>query len=220
VIDRAKVEANRNYTENILPRLDKKFTAAGQYGSSAMAREANRAARDLTEGLNSQSNAALSQAYTTGAQIYGQDQSRQLGLAQLAGQLGGQERDSLLRAGAQMGALGQTQQALGLQGAAALDTIGQMQQGQNQKNLDLAYSDFQQQRDFPRQTVDWLSTVIRGMPAPVSTTSTSTGPANVYQPSPLNQIGQLATGIAGIYDIYKNWGSNDPKKPAVSTGGS
>lgn len=201
VIDRAKLEANRNYTERILPQLDAKFTAGGQYGSSAMAREANRAARDLTEGLQSQSNAALSQAYTSGADIFAQDQSRQLGAAQLAGQLGAVDQENKLRAGAQLGLLGQTSQELGLKGAGALDTIGQMQQQQQQRNLDLAHQDFQAQKNYPRENIDWLSSVIRGMPAPVSSTTTSTGPASTYQTSPLNQIGSAATGIAGLLQM-------------------
>lgn len=198
VIDRAKLEANRNYNENILPTLNNKFTANGQYGSSAMAREANRSARDITEGLQSNANAALSNAYTQGGNLFNTDQARQLAIGQTTGQLAGQQQGAMLQAGQQIGALGQMQQALGLQGASALDAIGQMQQGQQQKNLDLANQDFQAQRDYPRQTVDWLSSVIRGMPAPQSTTTTSTGPANVYQPSPLSQFGSIATGIAGL----------------------
>jgi hypothetical protein len=217
VIDRAKLEANRNYTENILPTLDAKFTAAGQYGSSAMAREANRAARDVTEGLQSNANAALSQAYQSGANIFGQDQSRQLGLAQLTGQLGTQDQVNQMKGAAQLGALGQTAQQLGLTGASALDTIGQMQQGQQQKNLDLAYQDFENQRDYPRQTVDWLSSVIRGMPAPESRTTTQTGPATTMQPSLLSQIGQYGSGIAAIADIYKNWDS--PSNPSTTSSG-
>lgn len=205
VIDRAKLEANRNYTENILPSLNAKFTANGQYGSSAMAREANRAARDITEGLQSNANAALSQAYQTGANIFGQDQSRQLGAAQLAGALGSQDQQTALKGAAQLGALGQTAQELGLKGAGALDTIGQMQQAQQQKNLDLAYQDFASQRDYPRQTVDWLSSVIRGMPAPTSSTTTTTGPNGPPGPSALSQLGQYGTGIAAIMDIFKNW---------------
>jgi hypothetical protein len=200
VIDRAKLEANRNYSESILPALDAKFTAGGQYGSSAMAREANRAARDVTEGLQSQANAALSQAYTTGADIFAQDQSRQLGAGQLAGQLGAADQETKLRGAAQLGLLGQTQQELGLKGAGALDTVGQMQQ-QQQKNLDPAYQDFLAQKNYPRENIDWLSSVIRGMPAPVSSTTTSTGPASTYQPSPLNQFGSAATGIAGLLQI-------------------
>lgn len=201
VIDRAKLEANRNFNENILPTLSNRFTASGQYGSSAMAREANRAARDLTEGLDSQAAAQLSNAYQNAGATFNADQARQLGLAQLTGTLGTNQQAAQLEAGKQLGALGQAQQQLGLTGAAALDTVGQEQQGLNQKNLDLAYSDFLKQTQYPRQTVDWLSSVIRGMPAPVSTTTTATGPANVYQPSPLNQIGSFATGIAGLLKV-------------------
>jgi hypothetical protein len=203
VIDRSKLEANRNYTENILPQLDAKFTSAGQYGSSAMAREANRAARELTEGLQTNANAALSGAYTNAANIFGQDQSRQLGLAQLAGQLGTADQQAKLAAGKQLGDLGASQQNLGLQGAAALDTIGQKQQQQNQSNLDLAYQDFTNQRDYGKNTIDWLSSVIRGMPAPVSQTSTTTGPGATYQPSPLRQLGGGLADLAGLLEAFK-----------------
>lgn len=203
VIDRAKLEANRNYNENIMPTLDNKFTASGQYGSSAHEREANRAARDLTEGVNSQSLAALSGAYTNAGQMFGQDAARQLAVGQTAGSLAGQQQGALLQAGAQTGALGQASQQLGLSGAAALDTIGQEQQGQQQKNLDVAYQDFLNQTNYPRSTVDWMSSVIRGLPAPVSTQTTATGPANVYQPSPLSQLGSFGTGLAGLQELLK-----------------
>jgi hypothetical protein len=206
VINRAKLEANRNYTENILPALDAKFTSGGQYGSSAMAREANRAARDVTEGLQSQADAALSQAYTSGANIFGQDQARQLGLAQLSGQLGAADQEAKLKGAAQLGVLGQASQDMGLKGAGALDTIGQLQQGQQQKNLDLAYKDFLEQKNYPRETIDWMSSVIRGMPAPVSSTTTSTGPANTYQPSPLAQLGGTAAGFAGLLKMLGDEG--------------
>lgn len=206
VIDRAKLEANRNYNENILPGLSNKFTASGQYGSSAMAREANRAARDLTEGLQSNAAAQLSGAYSQAGNLFNADQARQLGVAQQTGQLAGQQQGALLQGGAQMGALGQAQQQLGLTGAAALDTIGQTQQQQQQKNLDVAYQDFQRQTDYPRQTIDWMSSVIRGLPAPVSTSTSATGPANVYQPSPLSQLGSFGTGIAGLTELLKNGG--------------
>lgn len=206
VIDRAKLEATRNYTENILPTLEGKFTSAGQYGSSAMAREANRAARDLTEGLQSNAAAQLSGAFTQAGNLFGADQARQLGVAQTTGQLAGQEQAAKLQAAQQLGALGQAQQAMGLQGAAALDTIGQLQQQQTQRNLDTAYQDFLRQTNYPRETIDWMSSVIRGLPAPVSTQTTQTGPANVYQPSPLSQLGSFGTGIAGLAELMKQGG--------------
>lgn len=201
VIDRAKLEANRNFSENIMPMLDNKFTASGQYGSSAHEREANRAARDLTEGLDTTAAAQLSGAYQNAGSMFGQDAARQLGVAQLTGQLAGQEQGAKLQAGQQLGALGAAAQQMGLTGASALDTVGQMQQQQQQKNLDLAYQDFLNQTQYPRQTIDWMSSVIRGLPAPVSTQTTSTGPANVYQPSPLSQLGAFGTGIAGLAEL-------------------
>jgi len=221
VIDRSKLEARRFYDESLDPSLTNKFTAAGQYGSSAHEREANRAARDITEGLQSNANSALSTAYTNAGQMFGQDQSRQLGVAQLAGQLGTQDQSAKLAAGQQLGALGQMQQQLGITGASALDTIGTKQQQQQQANLDLAYQDFLKQTQYPRQTVDWLSSVIRGMPAPVSSTTTATGPASAVGPSPLAQIGSAATGIAGLAKIFKDWNtskSSDESSPTDEEG--
>lgn len=203
VIDRATQVANRNYNENILPALNNKFTASGQYGSSAMAREANRAARDLTEGLQSNAASELSGAYQQAGNLFNSDQARQLAVGQTSGQLAGQQQGAMLQAGNQLGALGAAQQQLGLQGAAALDTIGQEQQGQNQRNLDTAYQDFLKQTNYPRETIDWMSSVIRGLPAPQSTETTSTGPSNVYQPSPLSQLGSFGTGIAGLAELLK-----------------
>lgn len=212
VIDRSKLEASRFYNEQLDPALSNKFTAAGQYGSSAHEREANRGARDITEGLNSQANAQLSQAYTNAGQMFNQDQSRQLGLAQLAGNLGTQQQQAQLEGGRQLGALGAASQQLGLTGANALDTIGKEQQGLNQKNLDTAYGDFQRQTNYPRETVDWLSSVIRGMPAPTSSTTTGTGPASVVGPSGLSQIGSAATGVAGLWELFRDWNKDKEKK--------
>jgi hypothetical protein len=226
VVNRASDVATRNFNENLMPGIQDKFTRAGQYGSSGMLKDATRAARDTTENIQSQANAALSQAYQNAGQLYGQDASRQGTLAQLAGSLSSQDQAAKLQAagqlgtlgstlgtlqgqtgalqlqaGQQYGALGQSAQQLGLQGAAALDTIGQEQQGLNQRNLDTAYQDFQNQTQYPRQTIDWMSSVIRGIPYSSSTQTSQTGPANAYQPSPLSQIASLGTGIAGIQQL-------------------
>lgn len=203
VIDRASQVANRNYNENILPGLTNKFTASGQYGSSAMAREANRAARDLTEGLQSNAASELSGAYQQAGNLFNADQSRQLAVGQTTGQLAGQQQGAMLQAGQQMGALGQAQQQLGLSGAAALDTIGQEQQTQNQKNLDVGYQDFLNQTNYPKQNIDWMNSVIRGLPMSSTQNTTSTGPSNVYQPSPLAQLGSFGTGVAGLNELLK-----------------
>lgn len=203
VIDRAKLEANRNYNENIMPGLDSKFIRQGQYGSSAHMREANRGARDITEGLNSQALSALSGAYQSAGQLFGQDASRMGALAQTAGSLAGQEAQTKLAAGAQSGALAQALQSMGIKDAAAMEAIGSAQQGQTQRNLDLAYKDFVEQRDYPKTTIDWMSSVIRGLPAPSRETTSATGPASVVGPSPLSQLASLGTAIAGWNETQK-----------------
>lgn len=201
VIDRGTTLAMRNYNENIMPGLDSKFIRGGQYGSSAHMREANQAARDITEGVQGQALGALSGAYQLAGQQFGADRSAQQNAAQGLGQLGATGADvTLKQAGQQLNSaqmlagLGQLRQSLGLKDAAALDAIGGQQQQLAQRNMDLAYSDFQNQRDYPRSTLDWMSGVIRGLPNMGGTkTSSETGPAQAYQPSPLAQIAQLGS---------------------------
>lgn len=231
VLDRSGQMATRQLNEQFLPSLQDKFTRAGQYGSSGMLREGNRGVRDITENLQSQMAGQLSNAYQNAGSMFGADQSRLAGLGQLAGQLGGQQQGALLQAGQQLGGLGssvgslagqtgqlqlgvgqqmgnlaQSAQQLGLAGAGALDTIGQMQQGLNQRNLDTAYQDFQNQTNYPRTTLDWMNSVIRGLPAPTQTTSQQTGPASSYQPSPLAQLGSFGTGVAGLQKLLGGQG--------------
>lgn len=231
VINRSSDLATRTFNEQLLPGIQDKFTRAGQYGSRGMETDLLRGARDVTQNIQDSANAQLSQAYTNAGQMFGADQSRIGNLANLAGQLGGQQQSAQLQAGQQLGALGQTAgslaaqtgqlqlgagqqmgnlagltQQLGLTGAGAMDTVGQMQQQQNQKNLDTAYQDFQNQTQYPRQTIDWMSSVIRGLPAPTSSQTTQVGPANVYQPSPLSQLGSVLTGVSGLQKVLGGQG--------------
>lgn len=206
VIDRAAQVANRNFTERIMPGINDQFVRGGQYGSSAHMREANRAGRDLTEGLQGQSLAALSSGYGQAGQLFGQDASRMGALAQTAGNLAGQEGQLKLSGAQELGALGQLGQSMGFKDAAALEAIGGQQQNFGQKNLDTAYQDFQNQTQYPRQTLDWMSAIVRGLPTPMATTSSQTGPASVYQPSPLAQLASLGTGLAGLSQMGQQSG--------------
>ena len=117
---------------------------------------------------------------------------------QTAGTLAGTDQAARLEAGRGLGALTEARQAMQGRDIATMAAAGQEQQQLNQRNLDLAYNDFREQRDFPRQTTDWLSSIIRGMPYSSSTQTTGTGPANAYQPSALSQIGSLFSLWQGI----------------------
>lgn len=190
VIDRAKLEANRNWSENIMPSIEGRFITSGQSGSSGHQDLLQRAGRDVTEGLNTQSMAALSDAYKTAGSQFQTDAQRLAGIGQNVGQMG-------LQTGSQLSGLAQLQQQLAGRDASSLSMVGDARQQQTQRNLDVAYGDFERQRDYPRQNVDWMSSIIRGIPYDRTTNTTQTGPANVYQPSPLSQL-------ISLYGLYKD----------------
>jgi hypothetical protein len=202
VINRAELEANRNFNENIMPSLTNKFTSAGQYGSSANQREADVAARNLTEGLQSTSLGALSNAYEQGAGQFESDVGRQAQLAGLAGQLASTQGNLGLAAGRQEATLGDFAQSAGLKDVGALQAAGAAQQQFGQTNLDTAYQDFLNQRQYPQQQASWLSSIINGTPYAKQTTTQQTTPAQPgqLQNSGLSQIGTAVTAGKGIWD--------------------
>lgn len=228
VTNRSAMLAKRTFDEQLNPAIEAQFVRNGQRGSTAQVEALQRGTRDITEGLQAQTNAQLADAYDRSAAQFNTDQGRfgdiaqlvggltnqdrgqELGAAQLisgvgtsSGNLGINQAQQQLASSNQMGALAQLAQSLGYRDAAALDAIGTQQQNLNQRNLDLAYGDFREQRDFPRQTVEWLSNIIRGLPTSTTTTSNNVGPANTYQPSGLAQIGALGTALGGIFDVFK-----------------
>jgi len=224
VINRGANLATRNFNEKMLPGIQDMFTANGQYGSTRMAEEVMRGARDTTEGIQQNSNAALADAYQSGSSIFNQDQSRALSAGTSLGNLSEQSGSRQLQAGQQYGQLGQlagnleTQRGqlgidaagrwgdiadqlnrLNLSDASGLEAIGDRQQGLNQTNLDTAFGDFNRQTQYPRDTVDWLSSVVRGLPSSRTTTTTDTGPnQSGTGRTPIEQIGGLAAILRGL----------------------
>lgn len=100
----------------------------------------------------------------------------------------------------QMGALtnvaNMAQQAQGMRTAdtAALEAAGQAQQAQQQAQLTAAQQQYQNELNYPKQQLDWLSTQVRGMApiTPTSTTQSGSTTGATYSASPLSQ---LATGL-------------------------
>jgi hypothetical protein len=195
VLDRNAEMSNRNFTENTMPALQGAFTRAGHFGSDRMMEMANRAQRDTSENLHGMNLAALSGAYGQAGELFGADRNRDLNAGQIAGQLG-------LEGSRQYGALGEMASRMGYTDAAAMEGVGRTERGMDQQSLDLAYQDFLQQRDYPRNTIDWMSSVIRGMPHDSSKTMQEYGPASVYPPSGLSQLASILSAGAGAYDIF------------------
>jgi len=104
------------------------------------------------------------------------------------------EKEQLQRGGAAM-----TLGAQGLQGLTQGDIgtrlgIGQLQRDQDQKGLDIAYGDFLQEQNKPKEQLGFLSNIIQG--APFATTTTSTGTTPGQQRAPI--FSQLIGGAGSI----------------------
>lgn len=178
VVDRIADLGARNLTENILPGVNDTFTGAGQFGSRRHGEFTNRAVRDTNESIMGQQALALQQATDSAMSNYQSDLTRKL------------------NAGNQMSNMSQLLQQMGLTDAAALESVGQQQQSQNQKNLDLAYQDFTEQRDWPKNQVNWMSNLLGNQAVGQQQASNTIQPGTTFQPSGLSQM-------AGLYSLFK-----------------
>ena len=207
VLDRQESLATRTLEEKFLPGLQRAFTGAGQFGSrggeGSMEQVGVRGVRDISEGLEEQRLATLSDAYSRAGDLFGADRARDLqageimgGLGEAAGRLGVQQGLGMFQGAGQLADMGEQASRLGMTDAAALESIGQQEQAQAQAGMDLAYRDFLEQRDLPFERTGFMSDIIRGLPYSRQTQRQDYGPASVYQPSGLSQI-------IGAYGTYK-----------------
>ena len=82
-----------------------------------------------------------------------------------------------------------------VQAAQLLEQIGKDIQAQQQAGLDINYEDFVRQRDYPREQLQFYSSILRGVPVQPSTETTKFQSYN-----PVQQL--LGTGISAL-GLYK-----------------
>lgn len=181
VVNRIAELGERNLVENLLPNVNDTFIRAGQFGSSGNSDFTLRALRDTNESILGQQATALENAQKNAMGNYQTAQGRQL------------------EAGQQMGALGQlagneARSQLGFQNVLGLQ--GQMQQ---QKNLDLATQDFQNQVNYPFQMLNQLNAIVKGyQPTGQNTVVQYSGAPNASAgTSPLLDIANILRSYGG-----------------------
>ena len=99
---------------------------------------------------------------------------------------------------AQLAQLGQMAREGDIQAASLLEKIGRDVQAEKQAGLDLAYEDYVRQRDYPREQLQFYSSILRGIPVQPSTETTK-----LQQYNPVQQL--LGTGISAL-GLYKGLG--------------
>jgi len=138
--------AARNLSENILPQLNRTFVGSGTFGGSRSAEFMRRAVRDTQSAALDKQTAALADAYGAGADLYGDEAARALTGAQQYSQLGQSAQEQRLRE------------------LTGLEAIGAKRQELGQTSANLAYSDFERQRDYPITQLQQLAG-IGGVPS-------------------------------------------------------
>jgi hypothetical protein len=197
VIERQRQAEIRNYDEG-RPSRETQAIKAGAFGGYRQAIQEGVAQRGMQQRLADIEAMGQQKAYESAqgqferdrvASMQAQAQTEQ---QRLAGQQYGLAGAGLgLQAGTGLGQLGAMRQGLTLQQAQALQQQGGVQQGQEQKALDTAYQDFLNQRDFDKQQINFMSSIMRGIPVQPQTVQ------NQYaNPNPFAQFAGL--GIAGL----------------------
>ena len=119
------------------------------------------------------------------------------------------------RAGAtQYGALGTQGQAAGLAGLGALQATGETQRAIGQQPIDLSYEEFVRQQQYPRQSLQELSGIVRGFPVQPSTYETK----KTFEQPPSLSSQLLAAGTLGA-GISSGLGKSLFGKASVAGGG-
>lgn len=190
---------NQNLNENLIPSVQDKFLGSGQFGSTRNADILGRTIRDAQADISGKQAQALESGYSTGSNIFNQDANRQQQQQSLQAQtnLGA---GNLANNSAQIGnTLANTTANLGLQDANALYGMGAKQQGLNQQGLDIGYQDFQNQRDYDKNNLSWLTNIAGALPKPGQTITTSAQTPSTSAASYLTAAG----GLMNKY--YPNW---------------
>lgn len=197
VIDRQKAAATQDFQEG-RPSRETQAIKSGAFGGYRQAIQEGVAERGLGRQLSDIEAQGRQKAFEQAQGQFERDRAASIqaqGLTEqqrLAGAQFGLSGAGLgMQAGSALGQLGATEQGLGLQRAQALQQQGATQQQQSQRELDTAYQDFLNQREYEQGRIDFLSRILRGTPVTPSTVQ------NTYaNPNPLTQIAGL--GIAGL----------------------
>lgn len=186
VIDVQKAQALLDFDRD-QARRNAQAVQAGAFGGSRQAVQQALAGEDLQRRLGEIQAVGQQQAFEQAQQQFERDRAaresgERLGLS--AAESATQQAQSLAR-------LGDAARAGDVQAAQLLEQIGKDAQATDQAGLDLAYEDFVRQRDFPRESLTFLSSILRGVPVQPSTET-----SKFQQYNPIRDL--LGTGIAGL----------------------
>lgn len=190
VVNVQKQQAIQDFQQN-QAGLANAAIQAGAFGGSRQAVQQALAGQELTRQLSDIQATGQQQAYEQAQAQFGADRAARMDAEKLG--LGAAEMAGAQSA--QLAKLGQMARDGDVQAAQMLESIGKAQEARQQAGLDIAYEDFVRQRDYPREQLQFYSSILRGVPVQPSTESTKFQSYN-----PVQQL--LGTGISAL-GLYK-----------------
>ena len=186
VVDVQKAQAILDFDRGQAGR-DAQAIQSGAFGGSRQAIAQGLANEDLQRRLGEIQATGQQRAFEQAQQQFERDRAAR----ESAERLGITAGESLTSQAGQLAQLGDLARKGDVQAAELLEKIGKDQQAREQAGLDLAYEDFVRQRDFPRESLTFLSSILRGVPVQPSTET-----VKFQQYNPIQEA--LGTGIAGL----------------------
>jgi hypothetical protein len=130
------------------------------------------------------------QQYDAAMQRASEQQSRQIAAQETQAKLG-------LDTASNLAGLDPTFQKYGTERLDLLRTVGSAEDARDQAALDLGYADFARQRDYPRENLNWLSTILQGSAQAAQDQYTTTYKPTPNPYNPLLGLGIGAMGMGG-----------------------
>ena len=160
---------------------------AGAFGGSRASLMQSAADEALARNLAEIQATGQQKAFEQAQSMFGQDRAAK----EAAEKLGLSAAESATTQANQLANLQLAAQQGDIEAAKLLEQVGKDIQAGDQAGLDLAYEDFVRQRDFPKENLTFLSSILRGVPVQPSTETTK-----FQQYNPIRDL--LGTGIAGL----------------------
>ncbi len=211
VINQAKKEAVLDLGQEQTYR-DSEAAKAGAFGGSRAAVQKQMASNAMMDRLTDITVQGKQSAFENAQQQFERDraadfageqfvdQSRQFGanLGLQGAQFRLQAGQALQDAGAQMAEMQKLRDDLTLDRIKAKLGVGQTLEDRQQERLDMAYNDFVNQRDASRQNLQFMSSLLQGVPVSANQNVTQTTPSN-----PLMGAAGTLTGLQALYALRK-----------------
>jgi len=204
VVDVQKREAGTDYGKQ-LQAMQARAGQAGAFGGYRHGQQELGMSKQLSQQLGDIQARGQAAGYEDAYGRFIQDRQARLAKAELGLEgLGADQRSRALRQQALQGMAGMSRQAeeSQMQRMAALQGVGMTRRGMEQEQMDIAYSDFLQQRDFPKQQIEWYNEMLRGL-SPQANQQVQT---YTQRPGAFQTLAGLGLGGLGLYKSLQGMG--------------